>query len=98
VRVTKDSSRTFIRSFPGFLSASSRGEDSGTEAVHALIADRDTAGHGYFMSARKQRGENSRTMGEERRKNDRRQRQIEVVLNTRLEASRRQNQAIDEKA
>jgi hypothetical protein len=104
VKITKDiTSRIFAPSFPaGILSF--RSEDSGTEAVHTVVADRDTVGNEYF--ARKQAREASRqeapdyalSMNEERRKNDRRQQQVKVVFNTRVASSRRQNQSINEEA
>jgi hypothetical protein len=103
VKVTKEiASRAFVPSFSGAVT--SRGEDSGTEAVHTIVADRDTAGNRYLALAQKQTRNIFRhrapdyapPLDDERRKNDRRQRQDKVVLDTRVASSRRQNQAIDE--
>jgi hypothetical protein len=104
VKVTKDTtSSVTTRSFPsGILSF--RNEDSGTEAVHTVVADRDTAGNAYFTFARKKAEDASRhvtpdyvpSADEERRKNDRRQHQVKVVLDTRVASSRRQSQSINE--
>jgi hypothetical protein len=99
VKVTKEiASRAFVPSFSGAVT--SRGEDSGTEAVHTIVADRDTASDRYLALEQKQARNTFRRRAhdhaDERRKNDRRQRQEKVVLDTRVASSRRRNQSINE--
>ena len=105
MKITKDTPHRFFASgLPASLS--SRGEDPGTEPVHTVVADRDAATRGR-AAAQHQEDEASRKRasghalpptGEERRKNDRRKRQVDVVLDTRVTPSRRQYPSIDVKA
>lgn len=93
MKVTKEiTGRAFV---PGFAGAvRSRSEDLGIEAVHTIVADRDTAGNQYAF--RHQASDDAPSLDDERRNNDRRQRQEKVVLDTRVASGRRQSQSINE--
>ena len=102
MKITKDTPHRFFASgLPASLS--SRGEDPGTEPVHTVVADRDAATR-QRAAAQNREDEDSRKRaslpptGEERRKHDRRKRQVDVVLDTRVTPSRRQYPSIDVKA
>ena len=98
MKITKDTPRRFFASgLPASLS--SRGEDTGTEPVHTIVGDRDAAARALPEEASRQRaaGQAVPPAGEERRKHDRRQRQVDVVLDTRVTPSRRQRASIDVK-
>jgi hypothetical protein len=74
-----------------------------TEPVHAIVADREARGQLMAGQYRTKGKFGQRTlayivsMDEERRQRERRQRQCEVLLDTRVTPSRRrQRQAVDE--
>lgn len=75
----------------------------GTEPVHAIVADSEAEVRGQF--AARQLEEDFRQGAdplrpppvEERRKNDRRKRQVHILLDTRITPSRRSRLSIDEK-
>jgi hypothetical protein len=109
MKIAKDNiaGRHFASGFPDL--APSRGRYAETEPVHALVADREAMPHGQFAAARNGSRENSggafrRTLGHapptgvERRQCDRRRRQVDVLLDTRVMPSRRRRQSVDEEA
>jgi hypothetical protein len=105
VRIIKDdmAGRYFAPGFSGPVP--SRDAYAETEPVHTIVADRDAMPHGRFAAERNGTGESFRRRslghgppgGVECRKYDRRQRQVEVLLDTRATPSRRQCQSVDEK-
>jgi hypothetical protein len=104
VKVGKNSSAGFASGLSG--TASSRGAYMETEPVHTIVADRDAMPHGQFAAERRGAGGNFRRQtfdhappaGMERRKYERRQRQIDVLLDTRVSPGRRQQASVDEEA
>jgi hypothetical protein len=104
VKISKDSitSRYFAAGFSDPLL--SRNDFIETEPVHTIVADRDAMPRGHWTSERKRREEKALPpapaepppVDEERRRHDRRQRQIEVLLDTRVAANRRHCPSVNE--
>jgi hypothetical protein len=106
VKITKDNiaSRNFMSEAIGHLPA--RAGSAGTEPVHTLVADRDANVRYDFADERNPSGEAfcqqsddpvPSLLDEDRRKNDRRKRQVRVLLDTRVTPCRRSRMAINEK-
>jgi hypothetical protein len=106
MKVTKNSSAGQYSASGLSGPALSRGAYAETEPVHTIVADRDAMPHGPFTAERNGAGENFRRrtldyappVDRERRRYDRRQRHVDVLLDTRVMPSRRQRQSVDEKA
>jgi hypothetical protein len=105
VKIAKVSltSRYFAAGYSDPLS--SRSDFIETEPVHTIVADRDAMSRGHWTSERKRREEKALPpapaeppVDEERRHHDRRQRQIEVLLDTRVAANRRHCPSVNEEA
>jgi hypothetical protein len=105
VKVVKDGrpGRYFAGEFSGL--ASLRGGYAGTEPVHTIVADRDAMPRDWFADERRAAAEtfgrtasddNALPAGVERRRCERRQRQVDVLLDTRITPRRRAQ--VDEEA
>jgi hypothetical protein len=78
----------------------------GTEPVHTIVADRDATSHGQFVGERRGEGrafrrpppDHALPPNDERRQCDRRQRKVDVLLDTRVTPGRRRRPSVDEEA
>ncbi|MDR0440604.1 MAG: hypothetical protein LBI59_06415 [Candidatus Accumulibacter sp.] len=107
MKVVKDgrAGRYFAAEFSGL--ASSRGGYAETEPVHTVVADRDATHREWFAGERRGAEETFRRAaaddhappaGVERRRRERRQRQVDVLLDTRITPGRRRHPWVDEEA
>jgi hypothetical protein len=106
MKIAKDSiaGRRFVPGFPGL--ALSRSGYAETEPVHTIVADREAerdemrenSGENNRRNFRRRAPGHAPPAGMERRQSDRRQRQVDVLLDTRVTPGRRQRQSVDEEA
>ncbi|MDR1708361.1 MAG: hypothetical protein LBS70_01410 [Candidatus Accumulibacter sp.] len=111
MKITKESIASRYQAFGPMGGASYRVEAVETEPVHTVVADRETPDYERLPGGQEQKPARpgapspwaavetaSAPVGEERRKGDRRKRQVPVLLDTRVTPSRRQRLVIDERA
>jgi hypothetical protein len=98
MKIVKDSiaGRRFVPGFPGL--APSRGGEAETEPVHMIVADREAERDENRRNFRRRTPGYVPPAGMERRQCDRRQRQVDVLLDTRVTPGRRRRQSVDEEA
>ncbi|MDR0576791.1 MAG: hypothetical protein LBI87_04510 [Candidatus Accumulibacter sp.] len=102
MKVTKNNIVNRYQAFGSLGPLSAHNESAGTEPVHMIVAERQASAREQPDAQRQTqkaiRQDAARLPGEERRKRDRRQQQVNILLDTRVTPSRRQHPSIDEKA